>query len=323
MATYVRDATIDTGEDADYTYESVRDLDTCIDGLIRDLNLFHTTTRGDLIAHDGSGVTRVAIGSANQVLATDNVLDLEPTWTGGTTTITSDTTIAAASVLDYDTILLDGSSNSVALTLHATGTRHHYRIQCINLDNPCSVDCDGSETIGGYDDYYFTAVNQVIEIQGRAASNWDILNEYIPLLQDNATHTTSGTDETDMGSVDMKRYSLEPGAVLHIYAAGTSSDVASGNMTVKYYVDWNEITVRPAAAVAGNDWTFEALAVYTATDAVRTIWWYRDETDAYGYDAVTENINGDDATYKLTIEMANGSDSATCEVFVAELLKRG
>ena len=81
---------------------------------------------------------------------------------------------------DDQTILLDGTSSTVAITLPTAAgiTGKRYTLKCINLDNACSIATDGGETIDGAASYSFTTVQDCIEIVSDD-TNWQIINEYL------------------------------------------------------------------------------------------------------------------------------------------------
>lgn len=82
---------------------------------------------------------------------------IQPT-DGAVTTKTADYTAVEAD----DTILLDGTTASVTLTLPSAAavvTGKRYVIKCINQTNPCTISPDGVETIDGKSSLPFKTVN--------------------------------------------------------------------------------------------------------------------------------------------------------------------
>lgn len=319
MATYSRSATIDTTQNADYLKESIDDIDTCVGGLITDLNAAHMTTQGDIIYRGASAVARLAKGSTNQVLTSDGT---DPYWSGGAVSITADTTVADTT---HSTVLIDSSSANVTLTLPAVTAAKVYKIQCIDVTNGCDIACNGSETIAGATTYYFTAADQSLIIQGDttpATNTWRLLSENIPPLQDNASHEASGTNETDFGSVAIKQNAIKANDVVMVYGGGTITDNANGSATLKLYVGTTAITIGSIANVATEDWVAGATIAFTATNAQRVRHWFgSNSTYNAGYDTASFDTTGADTTIKMTGTKGNAGDAFWGNVFVVRLVR--
>lgn len=78
--------------------------------------------------------------------------------------------IDGALVLGDSLVKLDGSANTVALTLLAPAlcTNKKYTIKCINLTHACTI----VGTIDGVSGYSFAAVNTSIDIQSDGVAFW-------------------------------------------------------------------------------------------------------------------------------------------------------
>ena len=135
-----------------------------------------TTTKGDVIAHDGTDNIRVAIGANNTILTADSGETSGVRWaalsvgTSGVSTITG-----AYTILTGDDVLLANSSTDFTLTLPTAvgNTGKKYDIKNINT-NSTTIDGDGSETIDG-------ATTQVLGTQYESitivsdGSNWHVI----------------------------------------------------------------------------------------------------------------------------------------------------
>ena len=83
------------------------------------------------------------------------------------------------------------------------------------------------------------------------------------------TVSTSGTGEDTLQSKDVEAYRCGIGNKLTVQMAGTITDTANGNKTVKLYIGSTAVTVIPAADHPTGSWTAKATVVFNSAGAQR------------------------------------------------------
>ena len=178
MATYTKTNTLDLTDGGDTVYTAIDDTDGNIDGLITDLNKGHMTTRGDTIYRGASAVTRLAVGTASQIIKSDGT---DPTWAhkyatlaksaGHTTTIANEVILVntdaaraielgTAATVDGKVIIIKDSDGTGATT------------------NNITVSTEASETIDGSATYTLNADRESVTLVSNG-TNWFIISSYL------------------------------------------------------------------------------------------------------------------------------------------------
>ncbi len=133
----------------------------------------------------------------------------------------------------------------------------------------------------------------------------------------NTTTSTSGTGEDTLATTVIPADSLGIGRFLRVIAAGTITDAAAGNKTVKFYFDTTSITIQ-AAANTNTDWRFEAWIEYSSAANQRITWAaWNGSTSLQGYDTATADMTAD-VTMKVTGECADGSDDISQTMWIID-----
>lgn len=177
----------------------------------------------------------------------------------------------------------------------------------------------GIASLGAGTPYYFPSTGHMkLYCDG---TKWAILHESLAPLQDNATRTTSGTGEDQLGAVTIPANSLRAGDILEIIAGGTKTDTGSETHTLKIHFGTSNETIY-ADSASNADWYVRAhIAMISASSEKLT---YHAQiilaTHLVGYAAWSFNTNAA-TVVKLTGEVSAGSDAIACETFMVRILR--
>ncbi len=178
MATYTKTNTLDLTDGGDTVYVAINDTDGNVDGLITDLNNVHTTTRGDMTYKGASAVSRLAVGTASQVIKSDGT---DPTWAHKFTTVAKSggytTTVA-------DEVILVNTDTARAIELGTAATIDG-KVHIIKDSdgtgagtNNITLSTQASETIDGSATYVMDADRESVTVVSNG-TNWFIVSSYL------------------------------------------------------------------------------------------------------------------------------------------------
>ncbi|MBV6514153.1 MAG: hypothetical protein FMNOHCHN_03743 [Ignavibacteriaceae bacterium] len=144
-----------------------------------------TTTKGDLIVHNGTTNIRLPVGTNNHVLTADSAETSGVKWaalpSAGNLSVTSKTANYTATTSD-DIIKCDATSGSFIITLPTasgnTGKVFYIIKTDSSLSNAVTIEPDGTETIDGYTNRILTTQHEQLQIVSDG-SNWLILERKI------------------------------------------------------------------------------------------------------------------------------------------------
>jgi hypothetical protein len=165
-----------------------------------------TTTKGDVIAHNGSDNVRVAIGSDGTFLKADSAAAAGVSWASaaGVLVVSTKTTTYTATASD-DVILADASGASFTITLPAASgnTGKVLRFKKIDSDwtKVVTIDGNASETIDGATTTTLNTTNEELSIICDG-TNWQILERRTATdwVTTTSTITAATTNPTKNGT---------------------------------------------------------------------------------------------------------------------------
>lgn len=139
-------------------------------------------------------------GSSGQYLSTNGSAVLSWATPSSSSTLNVET-ISSADTLDSgnDVVLCDTSGGDFTIALPAAGTvtgkQYHLIYYDSNYIEPCTIDPDGSETIGGSSTTTLNTQNESLRIVSDG-SNWVILDRRLPAVKFTYTPTVGGASVT-------------------------------------------------------------------------------------------------------------------------------
>lgn len=165
-----------------YLSTKLKRLDTALtDGTIA---AFPTTTKGDLIVHNGTTNIRLGVGTNGQVLTADSAEISGVKWaasSGGSTNLSVATKTTAYTLTSSDDVILaDASSAAFTLTLPAAASNSGkvFRIDKVDSsDNVVTIDANASETINGNLTRILARQRDNLNIVSDG-SNWHVLSGF-------------------------------------------------------------------------------------------------------------------------------------------------
>lgn len=219
-----------------------------------------------------------------------------------------------------------GGGDATALYLNKVGdayiVNNHFGQGAGGLPIYCDDDCDKVYDVGNrYASETIQALNNwnnatnVYSLSQGGTEEWrsagSVLGYYRPVEKDSSDHSTSGTGEDALASTQFSAGLLRATGGLHVFAAGTVTDAAGGNKTIKLHFATANWTVLPAAN-DNNEWWVEAWITNLSATSQRVQWRAQrsGSTPTMGYEtAAIDTANTQ--TVKLTGECANGADLIT------------
>jgi hypothetical protein len=177
MATYTKTNTLDLTDGGDTVYTAINDTDGNVDQIITDLNACHMTTRGDTIIRGASTVSRLAVGTASQIIVSDGT---DPAWAHKFTTAAKS---AGYTTTLADEVLLVNTDAARAIVLGTAATIDG-KVHIIKDSdgtgagtNNITVSTEASETIDGSATYTMDADRESIMVVSNG-TNWFIVSSY-------------------------------------------------------------------------------------------------------------------------------------------------
>ncbi|MHA2064636.1 MAG: hypothetical protein ACXABY_09710 [Candidatus Thorarchaeota archaeon] len=177
MATYTKTNTLDLTDGGDTVYTAINNTDGNVDQIITDLNACHLTTRGDVLIRGASAATRLAIGTASQIIKSDGT---DPAWAHKFATVAKS---AGYTTTLADEVILVNTDAGRAIVLGTAATVNG-KVQIIKDSdgtgagtNNITVSTEASETIDGGATYVMNADRESITVVSNG-TNWFIVSSY-------------------------------------------------------------------------------------------------------------------------------------------------
>jgi hypothetical protein len=172
-----------------------------------------TTTKGDLIVHNGTLDVRLPVGTDGFFLKANSSTSEGVEWASGAANLTIRTIVATGSALTTDDwILVDASGGAVTVNLFAIAGNAGKVLRIRKTDtttNLVTIDASGAETING-------ALTQTLYVENEemtivvTTSGWKI-TQYLPRLPSTQTASASATIDisvSEAGSTGMVEIEL-------------------------------------------------------------------------------------------------------------------
>ncbi len=138
------------------------------------------------------------------------------------------------------------------------------------------------------------------------------------LNRDNTNHAVTGTtNETDMASLSITGGTIGTTGGIHVLAAGTVTNAASGAKTIKLVLASTTIATVSRTAANAQDWFIEAWGFNTAANAQRWLVRYTTaDATTLTADYTTSSVDtASNQTLKLTGTLVDGADTITETLF--------